>query len=52
MRLILAKVIYSFDLELNPTANNWLEDSKVFALWKKPELPVRVNEAASRMGTA
>jgi hypothetical protein len=44
MRLILAKFIWSFDLELDPKCNNWIERGKVFVLWDKPELPVRLTE--------
>jgi hypothetical protein len=46
MRLILAKIIWSFDLELDPSSENWLEECKVFALWKKPGLAVRVKEVS------
>jgi len=44
MRLILAKIIWSFDLELDPSSANWLADCKVFSLWKKPALNVHVKE--------
>jgi hypothetical protein len=44
MRLILAKMIWSFDLELDPRSENWMDECKIFTLWKKPELAVRVRE--------
>jgi hypothetical protein len=40
MRLIIARLLYKFDVELAPNAKNWLEDQKVYTLWDKPELPV------------
>ena len=44
MRLILAKMIWSFDLELDPQSENWWKDLKVLALWKKSPLMVRLKE--------
>lgn len=46
MRLIIAKIIWSFDLELMPESNDWLKECKVMALWVKPEMAVRVTEVA------
>jgi hypothetical protein len=40
MRLILAKMLYNFDLELTPTAREWTKGQKVYILWEKPELAV------------
>ncbi|KAK5174974.1 uncharacterized protein LTR77_000110 [Saxophila tyrrhenica] len=44
MRLILAKMIWSFDLELDPKSDDWMKRCKVNTLWEKPELAVRVKE--------
>lgn len=44
MRLILAKVIYNFDLELCPESRNWT-DQRVFGFWEKPPLMVKVKPA-------
>lgn len=44
MRLILAKTVWSFDLELNPKSENWMRECKVKTLWQKPELAVHVKE--------
>ncbi|KAK0970866.1 hypothetical protein LTR54_017896 [Friedmanniomyces endolithicus] len=46
MRLIMAKIIWSFDLELDPRSANWMDECKVKTLWIKPELKVRVQEVA------
>jgi cytochrome P450 len=42
MRLIVAKVLFNFDLELVDTTQDWLEGQKVFTLWQKPSLMVQV----------
>ncbi|KAI5371060.1 Putative cytochrome P450 [Septoria linicola] len=42
MRLIMAKLIWSFDMELDSKSEDWLERCRVFTLWDKPELAVRL----------
>ncbi|KAK0366314.1 hypothetical protein LTR59_001306 [Friedmanniomyces endolithicus] len=44
MRLIMAKMIWSFELELDPRSANWMDECLVKTLWIKPELKVRVRE--------
>ena len=44
MRLILAKMVWSFDMELEARSQNWMDECKVMTLWAKPELAVRVKE--------
>lgn len=44
MRLILAKMIWSFDLELDAKSENWIKECKVMTLWDKPNLAVHVKE--------
>lgn len=40
MRLILARILFNFDMELvNPNAN-WIDNQKVYTLWSKSELNV------------
>lgn len=41
MRLIMAHLLFNFDLELMPESNNWL-DQKVFTTWEKKELMVKM----------
>lgn len=43
MRLILAKVLFNFDLELEDKSKNWMENQKVFTLWEKPSLMVKLH---------
>lgn len=42
MRTTLAKMVYKYDLELLDTHVDWLQDSTMHTLWKKPELTVKV----------
>ncbi|KAI0180600.1 cytochrome P450 [Hypoxylon sp. FL1284] len=41
MRLILARVLWNFDLALDPVSDGWHEQ-RIFALWEKPPLRVWV----------
>ncbi|KAF2872073.1 cytochrome P450 [Massariosphaeria phaeospora] len=38
LRLIMAKVLYNFDIELRPESDNWIDRQRVFNLWEKPPL--------------
>lgn len=42
MRLIMAKLLWSFDVELVEPEKNWMEEQRVFALWEKPPLNMRL----------
>lgn len=37
MRLIMAKVLHAFDLELSESSENW-KDQETFSLWQKKPL--------------
>lgn len=41
MRLILAHVIFNFDMELDERSDNW-PDQDTFLFWLKPDLLVRL----------
>ncbi|KAF5974269.1 cytochrome P450 monooxygenase [Fusarium coicis] len=43
MRLILAKLIWKFDIDIDPRSKGWLEKNTAFLLWEKPDLWVRLN---------
>ncbi|KAI1363826.1 cytochrome P450 [Xylaria arbuscula] len=43
MRLIMAKVLFNFDLRLDPSCNEWYRQ-RIFALWEKPPLMVYLTE--------
>ncbi|KAK9413548.1 putative Cytochrome P450 [Seiridium unicorne] len=40
MRLILAKIIYNFDMKLADESRGWLETQKLYVIWDKPPLDV------------
>ncbi|KAK8078865.1 cytochrome P450 [Apiospora phragmitis] len=40
MRMILARIIWNFDLSITPQSRNWAEDNKIYFLWEKPPLEV------------
>lgn len=44
MKLILAKMVWSFDLSLDAKSEDWMDRCKVSTLWKKPELAVHLKE--------
>jgi hypothetical protein len=41
MRSIMARLIWHFDMELQPDSLNW-DQQKVYVLWDKPPLNVRL----------
>lgn len=44
MNLLLAKMLWTYDLELVSKDVNWLKDGKVHVLWWKPKLFVRFHK--------
>lgn len=42
MRLVLAKLVWNFDMELDPRSEEWIEQNKVFLLWEKPSLFIKL----------
>ena len=42
MRLIVAKLLWTFDMALDPRSEEWIKGCKVFTLWDKPELLVKL----------
>ncbi|KAF1848218.1 cytochrome P450 monooxygenase-like protein [Cucurbitaria berberidis CBS 394.84] len=42
MRLILAKVLFNFDLEIVNDSQDWMKEQKTYALWEKPSLMVKL----------
>lgn len=38
----MAKLLWNFDVELVDPEKNWMEEQRVFALWEKPPLNVRL----------
>ena len=46
MRLILARLLYKFDLELADEAQDWIGEQKIFTVWEKIPLMVHVKAAS------
>lgn len=46
LRVILAKVLYNFDLALAPESVGW-DKQKIFLLWEKRKLMVHLKERAN-----
>ncbi|KAL8414244.1 hypothetical protein RB594_005464 [Gaeumannomyces avenae] len=45
MRVIVARILLRFDIELTPeTPLNWLEDQRAFIVWKKSPMMVKLTE--------
>lgn len=42
MRLILARFLWNFNLELADDSTQWVENMKMFNLWEKPPLFVKL----------
>ncbi|KAH9897354.1 cytochrome P450 ClCP1 [Xylariomycetidae sp. FL2044] len=42
MRLILAKIVFNFDMNIDDSSRTWLEDNKAHVLWDKPSLNVHL----------
>jgi cytochrome P450 len=42
IQLILARVLFEFDLQLQQESRDWLSRLKVFGFWEKPALVVKV----------
>jgi hypothetical protein len=42
MRLVLAKILFVFDLELVDRETDWINEQKCFTLWEKQGLEVRL----------
>lgn len=42
MRIMLAKMVFNFDWELDEHSSGWLHGMKVHTLWQKPPLLVKL----------
>lgn len=44
MRIIMAYILWSFDLMgLESDSENWIERQKIYSLWEKPPLNVKIS---------
>ncbi|KAH9988763.1 cytochrome P450 [Xylariaceae sp. FL0662B] len=42
MRVVLARLIWNFDLELTPASDHWAEELKIYVLWEKTPFWVKM----------
>ncbi|KAI2632218.1 cytochrome P450 [Hypoxylon sp. NC1633] len=49
MRLILARILYRFDIEIAAEARDWIKPQKIHTLWDKPALPVYLKPVKTRV---
>jgi cytochrome P450 len=42
MRLVLARMVFEFDMELAERSKNWLKQAQAYTIWKKTELYLRL----------
>lgn len=47
MRLILARIVYNFDLTIAEKSRHWISGQKHYNLWDKPSLYVQLRERES-----
>ncbi|KAI2463323.1 putative cytochrome P450 [Annulohypoxylon bovei var. microspora] len=47
MRLILARVVYNFDMNLDADSRHWLRGQKAYTVWDKPVLNVHLKSITS-----
>lgn len=45
MRMILVRMVFNFDMELDQPEKDWM-DQQVFFLWDKPELMIKLKSRA------
>lgn len=51
MRLVLARLLFNFDIEATPDTKDWLVGQKVYLLWNKPPLWVNLIPRSVRLRT-
>ncbi|KAF4982427.1 hypothetical protein FZEAL_1945 [Fusarium zealandicum] len=47
MRLILARMLWRFDLELMPECQDWMDGQRIYGFWVKPPLMCRISQRSS-----
>ncbi|KAI1213179.1 cytochrome P450 [Annulohypoxylon truncatum] len=48
MRLILAKIVFNFDMDIADDSRRWMKDQKTYVLWDKPSLNVYLTPVAKK----
>ncbi|KAI1102236.1 cytochrome P450 [Jackrogersella minutella] len=50
MRLIMAKILYNFDMTIREDSADWITGQKVYILWNKPPLNVYMTPVGTKSG--
>lgn len=50
MRVILARILWNFDVELCEESRDWIEKLQIYTLWKKQPLMVKLNPVNRSLG--
>ncbi|KAI0845098.1 cytochrome P450 [Daldinia vernicosa] len=50
MRLILAKILYNFDMSIDDSSRNWALNQRSFSVWEKPPLYIHLTPVAVKSG--
>ncbi|KAL7626122.1 hypothetical protein AAE478_002892 [Parahypoxylon ruwenzoriense] len=50
MRLILAKIVYNFDMTIADDSRGWLTDQKAYIVWDKPPLNIYMTPVSMKSG--
>ncbi|KAI5866821.1 cytochrome P450 ClCP1 [Durotheca rogersii] len=48
MRLILAKIVFNFDMKLSEDSFRWMEDQVAYSLWDKPSLNIHMKPVTAK----
>lgn len=49
MRMVLASLLFEFDLlEVEPSSRDWIDRQKIFFLWQKLPLNIRIRPRSTR----
>lgn len=48
MRLVLARMLFNFDISLSDDSREWMENQKAYNMWSKP--PMHIHLTPRRIG--
>lgn len=48
IRIILARLVWNFELEIDPVSQDWMAEQRQFLLWERGPLKIRLRRRVSR----
>lgn len=48
LRVVISRILHRFDYTLEPGQEGWLDNARVFVVWEKPGIRVRLTERRPR----